>query len=265
MTTRCCPTRGHAGSRRGARAVAHVRPRGVRVERRGLDRTTARGGGGLRAARRHLHARGHPRRGARPARPPASIGVDLVEVMPVNAFNGSHNWGYDGVLWHAVQETYGGPAAYQRFVDGCHAPASASSRTWSTTTSGRRGTTCRCFGPYLKAGRQHLGRAAQPRPGRFGGGAPLHPRQRADVARRLSRRRAAARRRARPRRLLRRAPAGGDRDRGGRAVRPPAPAADADRRVRPQRPASSSPRARPAATVSTRSGATTSTTPSMSR
>ena len=27
-----------------------------------------------------------------------SIGVDLVEVMPVNAFNGTHNWGYDGVL-----------------------------------------------------------------------------------------------------------------------------------------------------------------------
>ena len=26
-----------------------------------------------------------------------SIGVDLVELMPVNAFNGTHNWGYDGV------------------------------------------------------------------------------------------------------------------------------------------------------------------------
>ena len=41
--------------------------------------------------------------------------------MPVNAFNGSHNWGYDGVLWYAVHEEYGGPAAYQRFVDACHA------------------------------------------------------------------------------------------------------------------------------------------------
>ncbi|MGY2079392.1 malto-oligosyltrehalose trehalohydrolase [Modestobacter sp. SYSU DS0657] len=48
------------------------------------------------------------------------LGVDFVEVLPVNAFNGTHNWGYDGVAWYAVQETYGGPAAYQRFVDACH-------------------------------------------------------------------------------------------------------------------------------------------------
>ena len=50
----------------------------------------------------------------------ASLGVDMVEVLPVNAFTGVHNWGYDGVLWFAVQETYGGPRAYQRFVDACH-------------------------------------------------------------------------------------------------------------------------------------------------
>jgi maltooligosyltrehalose trehalohydrolase len=48
------------------------------------------------------------------------LGVDFVELLPVNAFNGTHNWGYDGVLWYAVQEEYGGPAAYQRFVDACH-------------------------------------------------------------------------------------------------------------------------------------------------
>ena len=49
------------------------------------------------------------------------LGITHVEVLPVNAFNGRWNWGYDGVLWYAVQETYGGPAAYQRFVDACHA------------------------------------------------------------------------------------------------------------------------------------------------
>src|SRR5690349_7733174 len=48
------------------------------------------------------------------------LGVDVVEVMPVNAFNGGHGWGYDGVLWSAVHEEYGGPAAYQRFVDAAH-------------------------------------------------------------------------------------------------------------------------------------------------
>jgi len=48
------------------------------------------------------------------------LGIDFVELLPVNGFNGTHNWGYDGVAWYAVQETYGGPAAYQRFVDACH-------------------------------------------------------------------------------------------------------------------------------------------------
>ncbi|MGY1916544.1 malto-oligosyltrehalose trehalohydrolase [Blastococcus sp. SYSU DS0973] len=48
------------------------------------------------------------------------LGVDFVELLPVNGFNGTHNWGYDGVLWYAVQEEYGGPEAYQRFVDACH-------------------------------------------------------------------------------------------------------------------------------------------------
>ncbi len=48
------------------------------------------------------------------------LGVGFVELLPVNGFNGTHNWGYDGVAWYAVQETYGGPAAYQRFVDACH-------------------------------------------------------------------------------------------------------------------------------------------------
>ena len=49
------------------------------------------------------------------------LGVDLVEVLPVNAFDGPHGWGYDGVLWGAVHEPYGGPDGFKRFVDACHA------------------------------------------------------------------------------------------------------------------------------------------------
>ncbi len=41
-----------------------------------------------------------------------------VEVMPVNAFDGTRGWGYDGVLWFAVHEHYGGPDGFKRFVDG---------------------------------------------------------------------------------------------------------------------------------------------------
>lgn len=49
------------------------------------------------------------------------LGVDLVEVLPVNSFDGTAGWGYDGVLWGAVHEPYGGPDGFKRFVDACHA------------------------------------------------------------------------------------------------------------------------------------------------
>lgn len=50
-----------------------------------------------------------------------ALGVDLVEVLPVNAVDGPWNWGYDGVGWYAVTENYGGPDAFKRFVDSAHA------------------------------------------------------------------------------------------------------------------------------------------------
>ena len=49
------------------------------------------------------------------------LGIDLVEVLPVNSFDGDAGWGYDGVLWGAVHEPYGGPDGFKRFVDACHA------------------------------------------------------------------------------------------------------------------------------------------------
>ncbi len=80
------------------------------------------------------------------------IGVDLVEVMPVNAVNGTHNWGYDGVLWGAVHEPYGGPAAYQRFVDGCHAAGLGVVQDVVYNHFGPSGNYLPMFGPYLTDG-----------------------------------------------------------------------------------------------------------------
>lgn len=77
------------------------------------------------------------------------LGIDFVEVLPVNAFNGTHNWGYDGVLWYAVQETYGGPAAYQRFVDACHARGLAVIQDVVYNHLGPSGNYLPEFGPYL--------------------------------------------------------------------------------------------------------------------
>ena len=85
------------------------------------------------------------------------IGVDLVEVMPVNAFNGTHNWGYDGVLWHAVHEAYGGPEGYQRFVDGCHAAGLGVIQDVVYNHLGPSGNNLPMFGPYLTTGRNTWG------------------------------------------------------------------------------------------------------------
>jgi maltooligosyltrehalose trehalohydrolase len=85
------------------------------------------------------------------------LGVDLVEVMPVNAFNGTHNWGYDGVLWFAVHEGYGGPAAYQRFVDACHARGLGVVQDVVYNHLGPSGNYLPLYGPYLKTGRNTWG------------------------------------------------------------------------------------------------------------
>ncbi|WP_439592529.1 malto-oligosyltrehalose trehalohydrolase [Microbacterium sp.] len=78
------------------------------------------------------------------------LGVTFVEVLPVNAFNGVHNWGYDGVLWYAVHEVYGGPAAYQRFVDACHARGLAVIQDVVHNHLGPSGNYLPEFGPYLR-------------------------------------------------------------------------------------------------------------------
>ena len=78
------------------------------------------------------------------------IGVDLVELLPVNSFNGEHNWGYDGVAWFAVDETYGGPEAYQRFVDACHARGLGVLQDVVYNHFGPSGNYLPLFGPYLK-------------------------------------------------------------------------------------------------------------------
>ncbi|WP_026546276.1 malto-oligosyltrehalose trehalohydrolase [Paenarthrobacter nicotinovorans] len=80
------------------------------------------------------------------------LGVDFIELLPVNGFNGIHNWGYDGVLWYAVHEPYGGPAAYQRFVDAAHAAGLGVIQDVVYNHLGPSGNYLPKFGPYLKSG-----------------------------------------------------------------------------------------------------------------
>ena len=49
------------------------------------------------------------------------LGVDLLELLPVNGFPGQRGWGYDGVALYAVHDAYGGPDGLKRLVDAAHA------------------------------------------------------------------------------------------------------------------------------------------------
>ncbi|MBN9229226.1 MAG: malto-oligosyltrehalose trehalohydrolase [Legionella sp.] len=49
-----------------------------------------------------------------------ALGITAIEIMPVAQFSGARNWGYDGVLPYAVQNTYGGPLGLKELVAACH-------------------------------------------------------------------------------------------------------------------------------------------------
>jgi maltooligosyltrehalose trehalohydrolase len=79
------------------------------------------------------------------------LGVDLVELLPVNAFNGEHNWGYDGVCWYAPHEAYGGPDGLKRFVDAAHNRGLGVVLDVVYNHFGPSGAYAPMFAPYLSA------------------------------------------------------------------------------------------------------------------
>ncbi|AXN44313.1 Malto-oligosyltrehalose trehalohydrolase [Mycobacterium marinum] len=79
------------------------------------------------------------------------LGIDFVELMPVNSFAGTHGWGYDGVLWYSVHEPYGGPAGLVRFVDACHTRGLGVLIDAVFNHLGPSGNYLPRFGPYLSS------------------------------------------------------------------------------------------------------------------
>ncbi|UQU67053.1 malto-oligosyltrehalose trehalohydrolase [Couchioplanes caeruleus] len=79
------------------------------------------------------------------------LGVDLVELLPVNSFNGEYNWGYDGVCWYAPHEAYGGPDGLKRFVDAAHAKGLGVVLDVVYNHFGPSGAYAPMFAPYLSA------------------------------------------------------------------------------------------------------------------
>ncbi len=77
------------------------------------------------------------------------LGVTAIELMPVAAFPGARNWGYDGVFPWAVQETYGGPEGLKRLVNACHAKGLALVLDVVYNHLGPEGNYLSDFGPYF--------------------------------------------------------------------------------------------------------------------
>ncbi len=79
----------------------------------------------------------------------AGVGVQMVELMPVAAFDGNRGWGYDGVALYAVHEAYGGPAALQRFVAAAHSAGMGVCLDVVYNHLGPAGNYLSQFGPYF--------------------------------------------------------------------------------------------------------------------
>lgn len=78
-----------------------------------------------------------------------ALGVTAIELMPLAQFSGTRNWGYDGVFPFAVQNSYGGPRALQRFVNACHCQGLAVVLDVVYNHLGPEGNFLADFGPYF--------------------------------------------------------------------------------------------------------------------
>jgi maltooligosyltrehalose trehalohydrolase len=79
----------------------------------------------------------------------AEAGYTAVEVMPVGAFPGERNWGYDGVDLFAAHAAYGGPSRLARLVDTAHAQRLSAFLDVVYNHFGPEGNYLGEFGPYL--------------------------------------------------------------------------------------------------------------------
>jgi maltooligosyltrehalose trehalohydrolase len=77
------------------------------------------------------------------------LGITAIELMPVAQFAGARNWGYDGVLPYAVQNTYGGPRELKQFVNAAHKHGLAVILDVVYNHLGPEGNYLREFGPYF--------------------------------------------------------------------------------------------------------------------
>jgi maltooligosyltrehalose trehalohydrolase len=77
------------------------------------------------------------------------LGITVVQIMPVAAFPGTRNWGYDGASPYAVQASYGGPEGLKRLVNAAHDLGLGVVLDVVYNHLGNEGNYLRLFGPYF--------------------------------------------------------------------------------------------------------------------
>lgn len=48
------------------------------------------------------------------------LGINAIELMPINEFNGNDSWGYNPTFYQALDKAYGTPESFKALVDACH-------------------------------------------------------------------------------------------------------------------------------------------------
>ena len=77
------------------------------------------------------------------------LGITAIELMPVAAFPGARNWGYDGVDLYAPHSAYGGPEGLKTLVNACHRAGLAVVLDVVYNHFGPEGNYLAEFGPYF--------------------------------------------------------------------------------------------------------------------
>jgi maltooligosyltrehalose trehalohydrolase len=77
------------------------------------------------------------------------LGINAIEIMPVAAFPGTRNWGYDGVYPFAVQQSYGGALEFANLIKACHQKGIAVILDVVYNHLGPEGNYLSEFGPYF--------------------------------------------------------------------------------------------------------------------
>ena len=49
-----------------------------------------------------------------------ALGINAIELMPVQEFDGNDSWGYNPAFFFAMDKAYGTDRMYKEFIDACH-------------------------------------------------------------------------------------------------------------------------------------------------